>query len=341
MSFSSITKNELCQIRGEDRCCQIAELSALIKVSGSIGYSRGKGLSLTLTTENPAIARRVFTSFKRVFGLSAEILIKQNRMLKKTNTYLIVVQDAEEILTTLKIIDNSDGTYRFENGIPEGIDHKECCIRAYLRGVFLGGGSLSDPEKGYHLEFVTNDEPYALALTKLMGHYDLSPHIIQRKNHWVVYVKEGDQIVDFLNVIGAHTILLEFENIRIVKQMRNDVNRLVNCETANLNKTVDASFNQIEAIEYIRDYMGLDYLSDALRAVAEIRLENREATLKEIGELMDPPLGKSGINHRFRKIEKIAAAFKASSEGTGPQIHSERSQVIVLPEVRNPDKNKG
>lgn len=306
MSFSSTTKNELCQIRGEDRCCQIAELSALIKVSGSIGYSRGKGLSLTLTTENPAIARRIFSAFKRVFGLSAEILIKQNRMLKKANTYLIVVQGAEEILTALKIIDHREGYFHFEDGIPEGISQKECCLRAYLRGAFLGGGSLSDPEKGYHLEFVTNDETYAEALSQLMERYDMTPKIILRKNHWVVYLKEGDQIVDFLNVVGAHTILLEFENIRIVKQMRNDVNRLVNCETANLNKTVDASYRQIEDIEFIRDRVGLNYLGDNLREVAEMRLENREATLKEIGEMMDPPLGKSGINHRFRRIEKIA-----------------------------------
>ena len=316
MSFSSTTKNELCQIRGEDRCCQIAELSALIKVSGSIGYARGKGLSLTLTTENPAIARRIFSSFKRVFGLSAEILIKQNPMLKKTNTYLIVVQGAEEILTALRIIDQSQGIYRFEDGIPEGIAGKECCVRAYLRGVFLGGGSLSDPEKGYHLEFVTNDEPYAEALVQLMERYDLTPKIIQRKNHWVVYIKEGDQIVDFLNIIGAHSILLEFENIRIVKQMRNDVNRLVNCETANLNKTVDASYRQIEDIEFIQDRVGLDYLGGNLREVAELRLENREATLKEIGEMLDPPVGKSGINHRFRKIEKIAADLRGKLEGT-------------------------
>ncbi|MDO9591992.1 MAG: DNA-binding protein WhiA [Erysipelotrichaceae bacterium] len=332
MSFSSTTKNELCQIRGEDRCCQIAELSALIKISGSIGYSRGKGLSLTLTTENPAIARRIFTSFKRIFGMSAEILIKQNRMLKKANTYMIVVQGAEEILKTLKIIEASEGNFRFENGIPEGIENKECCIRAYLRGVFLGGGSLSDPEKGYHLEIVANDEPYALALTRMMGHYDLTPHIILRKNHWVVYVKEGDQIVDFLNVIGAHTILLEFENIRILKQMRNDVNRLVNCETANLNKTVESSYHQMEDIEYIRDRVGLDYLSDQLREVAQIRLENREATLKEIGELMDPPLGKSGINHRFRKIEKIAAEFRerleeAPKQGAKAEV-SETSEIL-------------
>jgi hypothetical protein len=332
MSFSSTTKNELCQIRGEDRCCQIAELSALIKISGSIGYSRGKGLSLTLTTENPAIARRIFTSFKRIFGMSAEILIKQNRMLKKANTYMIVVQGAEEILKTLRIIEASEGNFRFENGIPEGIENKECCIRAYLRGVFLGGGSLSDPEKGYHLEIVANDEPYALALTRLMGHYDLTPHIILRKNHWVVYVKEGDQIVDFLNVIGAHTILLEFENIRILKQMRNDVNRLVNCETANLNKTVESSYHQIEDIEYIRNRVGLDYLSDQLREVAEIRLENREATLKEIGEMMEPPLGKSGINHRFRKIEKIAAEFRERL-GEAPKTAakaetSETSEII-------------
>lgn len=313
MSFSSKTKNELTRMIGEDKCCQIAELSALIKVSGTLSLSGFKKIDLTIVTENPAIARRVFSLLKKVFSINSEIHVKQNKNLKKTNTYLIQILDATDLLSQLGILETEDSLFGIREGISEAIIKKECCKRAYLRGAFLGGGSLSDPEKGYHAEMVTHQQSFAEALAELLGHYGLSGKVIERKSQFVVYLKEGDQIVDLLNVIGAHSTLLEFENVRIIKQMRNDVNRLVNCETANMNKTIDASYRQVEDIKLISEKVGLNYLPDNLRALAELRLEHTEISLKEIGEMLEPPVGKSGVNHRFRKIEQIAADLRGES----------------------------
>lgn len=185
-----------------------------------------------------------------------------------------------------------------------------CCKRAYIRGAFLGGGSVSDPEKkGYHLEFITHSEEYGESLKTLINEFGLESKLIDRKANHIVYLKEGDQIVDLLNIIGAHKALLDFENVRIVKQMRNDVNRLVNCETANLNKTVNAAMRQVQDIELIESRVGLGALPDGLSQLAELRLEQPEASLKELGELLDPPVGKSGVNHRFKKIHKFAESL--------------------------------
>ena len=202
----------------------------------------------------------------------------------------------------------------YNPGINERLVRKECCKRSYLRGVFLGAGSLSDPENSYHLEIVTNSEEYSEALVQLMNAFGLDPHISSRKNNLVVYLKESEQIVDYLNIIGAHHALLELENIRIQKDMRNQVNRLVNCETANMNKTIDAAFHQTQNIELIAARLGFEKLSPQLRAVAEARLDNPEVSLKELGQLMDPPLGKSGINHRMRKLEEIAEQLREKNK---------------------------
>lgn len=311
MSFSSKTKNELTRMIGEDKCCQIAELSALIKMSGTMSLSGFKRIDLTVVTENPAIARRVFSLLKKVFAINSEIHVKQNKNLKKTNTYLIQIPDATELLGQLGILETEDALFGIREGISESVVKKECCKRAYIRGAFLGGGSLSDPEKGYHAELVTHQEGFANALVELLSTYEIMGKVIERKNQYVVYLKEGDQIVDLLNVIGAHNTLLEFENIRIIKQMRNEVNRIVNCETANMNKTIDASYRQVEDIKHIMSTVGLSYLPENLRELAELRLENTEISLKEIGEMLTPPVGKSGVNHRFRKIEQIAAELRA------------------------------
>jgi DNA-binding protein WhiA len=197
------------------------------------------------------------------------------------------------------------------HGMPDRVVEKDCCKRAYLRGIFMGGGSVSDPERSYHLELTLHNKKYGEALSEfLMQIYGLESKHIVRKNNYVLYFKDGDQIVDFLNIIGAHSALLNFENVRIVKQMRNNVNRLVNCETANLNKVVDAALRQVKDIELIIERRGIESLPDNLRAVAEMRLENPDLSLKELGEQLDPPVGKSGVNHRLRKIEAIAETIR-------------------------------
>ena len=220
----------------------------------------------------------------------------------------------EKIHEVLNVLGLTKDGLMYNPGINERLVRKECCKRSYLRGVFLGAGSLSDPENSYHLEIVTNSEEYSEALVQLMNSFGLDPHISSRKNNLVVYLKDSEQIVDYLNIIGAHRALLELENIRIQKEMRNQVNRLVNCETANMNKTIDAAYHQMQNIELIARIMGFEKLSPQLRAVAEARLENPEVSLKELGQLMDPPLGKSGINHRMRKLEEIADELREKAD---------------------------
>lgn len=313
MSFSSKMKNNLSRIKFEDKCCQKAELSALIRVSGTIQFKGLKKFKLTIMTENAAIARHIFTLFKKTFNIHTEVQVRKNRTLKKTNSYMIVIEEAFAILEGLEIIGEVNGMLGINHGMPDNIVQKECCKRAYLRGIFMGGGSVSDPEKSYHLELTLHNNQYGEALSQfIFDHYQLESKHIVRKNNYVIYFKDGDQIVDFLNIIGAHSALLNFENVRIVKQMRNNVNRLVNCETANLNKVVDAAIRQVKDIELIQSKRGLDSLPDNLRAVAELRLENPDMSLKELGEALEPPVGKSGVNHRLRKIEAIADTVRES-----------------------------
>ena len=183
---------------------------------------------------------------------------------------------------------------------------KMCCKRAFIRGAFLASGSMSDPNKAYHFEIVCRTPEQAQRLQELMAEFETEPKIVERKNHYVVYLKDGSQIVDMLNVMEAYVSLMNLENVRIIKEMRNSVNRQVNCETANINKTVNAAVKQIADIEFIRDTIGFDNLPAPLREMAQVRLEHREAPLKDLGTYMNPPVGKSGINHRLRKLAAIA-----------------------------------
>ncbi|OPZ73936.1 MAG: Sporulation transcription regulator WhiA [Firmicutes bacterium ADurb.Bin456] len=217
-----------------------------------------------------------------------------------------------EILRRLGMLDAAG---RLSNAaVGDRLVSRECCRRAYLRGVFLGGGSVNSPEGNYHLEIITDNETFALFIEKLMQKMRLSARISRRKNWFVVYLKESEQIIDFLNLVGAHSALLNFENARIYKDMRNQVNRLVNCETANLNKTVNAAVRHLENIELISDTIGLGQIPASLREVAELRVKYPDASLKELGELIQPRLGKSGVNHRLRKIEEIADQIRDGKE---------------------------
>ena len=192
-----------------------------------------------------------------------------------------------------------------------------CCRRAFLRGAFLASGSISDPEKFYHLEIVCATEAKAKQIQSIMATFNMEAKIVIRKRYFVVYIKEGNQIVDMLNVMEAHLSLMEFENIRILKEMRGNVNRQVNCETANINKTVSAALKQVDDIVYIRDTIGFESLPPGLLQIAQARLEKPEATLKELGEDLEPPVGKSGVNHRLRKLCDMAQRLR--EQGTGKQ----------------------
>ncbi|QSX07815.1 DNA-binding protein WhiA [Alkalibacter rhizosphaerae] len=309
MSFSSKTKSDLSRLETNNREILSAELSALIHMGGSLKYEGVGEMTFQIKTENAAIARHAFKSFKAVYRVEVEVVTSKNKQFKNRNVYTVRVvspQEAMNILQDLGIVGRKDGYLTLLEEIPQRFQENRETRKAYLRGAFLGAGSISDPEKTYHLEFVTSNEEYAVNLMKVINSFDLTSKIIERKGNFVVYLKDSEQIITLLSIIGAHSALLDIENIRIVKDMRNNVNRIVNCETANLTKTVEAAWKQVDCIERIRKTIGLDKLPPNLREIAELRMNNQEASLKELGEMMDPPMGKSGINHRLKKIVEIA-----------------------------------
>lgn len=314
MSFSSKVKGEICRYTDLTKEEAISQLSAIMKVSGTIGFS-GSGMSFKIATENATSARLIFTLLKEHFNIHSKLMVKKSNSLKKNNLYMVLITEemgVKELLVETGILVIQDGITGLDYGIDKHMVNTEETSRAYIRGAFLGGGSVSNPEKTYHLEFVTHSLEYATELSKVINSFKLNSKVIQRKNSYIVYIKEGEQIVDLLNIIGAHTALLELENIRIMKEMRNNVNRLVNCETANLSKTVNAAVRQVESIKLIQREIGLARLPKNLREIAELRLNYPDESLKELGQMLNPPIGKSGINHRLRKIEKIAEELRGN-----------------------------
>ena len=287
MSFSRNVKEELARHHSTARHCQIAELAAILSMSGKICYNGQGQRQLIFQTENEVVVRKCFTLLVKTFNIKTDVVVRRNT--GKDNYSYYIYAKGEELLA-----------------IRDTIVQAVCCKRAYIRGAFIASGSMSDPSKSYHFEIVCNDENQAEHLKEMMNSFGVDAKIVQRKRTYVVYLKEGSQIVDMLNVMEAHVALMELENVRIVKEMRNSVNRKVNCETANINKTVSAAVRQMEDITYIRDQIGFDKLPEGLRDVALTRLENPDATLKELGSLMADPVGKSGVNHRLRKISEIA-----------------------------------
>ena len=306
MSFANIVKNELARIEPERRCCRIAQLAGLVRMDGTILIGSKNSLTLELVTENAAIARMAFKEFKNLFQIEAELTVQRRNRLKRNNVYQVRLPSDGKVLEVLNVLGLTQDGLMYNPTVKERLVRKDCCKKSYLRGVFLGSGSLSDPQNSYHLEIVTNSEEYSESLVKFMQSMGLEPKISSRKQNLVVYFKESEQIILFLGLIGAHNALLKLEDIRIQKEMRNNINRMMNCEIANINKTVTAASRQVENINLIAEKIGFSQLSYQLRAVAEARLAHPEVSLKELGELMDPPLGKSGINHRMRKIEEIA-----------------------------------
>ena len=249
---------------------------------------------------------------RKTFNIEVEAFISRNKS-NANVSYTVIVkkhEDAIKVLQASKLIDK-DGEISEEFSIVKNlIIQHSCCKRAFIRGAFLAAGSISNPEKSYHIEIVCAAEKKAEQLRTIINSFGLDAKVIVRKKSYVVYLKEGSQIVDLLNVMEAPVALMEMENIRILKEMRNTVNRKVNCETANINKTVSAAVKQAEDIRYIRDTIGFGELPEGLLEIAELRLEYPNATLKELGDLLSTPLGKSGVNHRLRKLSEIAEQLK-------------------------------
>jgi len=310
MSFSSETKNELARIKPLKKCCMLAEIAGFIRVSGSIVLMGFGKFKIVLTTENPAVARHYKSLIKEYFNVDAEIDVGQGNTLKKGKYYLITIgpdQLSEQVLRETGILMIREGFNYITDGIYEGLIKTKCCKKAYLRGAFLGAGTMTNPEKEYQFEIICNTDTLAGDMRKLINSFvDLHSKKIQRKKEYVTYVKEASQILDILAIMGAHTQYFAYEDVRLTKEMRNEANRRSNCDQANIDKVVEAAEKHIKNIKKIQKKKGLDSLPLKLKEVAELRLENPEVSLTQLGEMLDPPLKKSGINNRLKRIAEIA-----------------------------------
>ncbi|GMA50252.1 putative sporulation transcription regulator WhiA [Alicyclobacillus contaminans] len=308
MSFAAQTKKELTLIQ-EDACCQRAELEAIVGLLGRVTVTDSRRL-LEVETENVATARRIYTQLREQFDIHPEVFVRKKMRLKKNNVYAVRVPIfPQHPLVAAGWMDAAAASLTIAPQRPR----KSCCRRAFLRGAFLASGSVNDPgSTSYHLEITAANEAWANVIRALMNEYALHAKVISRKKGYVVYLKEGEKIVDFLSLIGAHQALLKFEDVRILKGMRNQVNRLVNCETANMNKTISAAVRQLEVIQFIDDCIGLSNLPEKLREAAEIRRRYPEVNLQELCERMPHKVSKSGLNHRFRKLEEMADKLRAT-----------------------------
>lgn len=305
MSFSSTIKNELARIAVVQLDEVLAELAGLVRMCGRIHWAGSGRLSLSLTTENAGVARRIFTFVKRSYTEEVTVSMAKNFKRKRMTSYHIEIPDRESALALLNDVEfiHNENVFMPVYPVSEMFIKDDGMRRAYIRGSFLGAGSVSNPERSYHLEFVCEREDHAKDLAQMIASYGLRPKQSLRKEQHIVYFKDAEQISDMLSLLGAHQGVLKFEDIRVVKDMRNRINRQVNCETANLTKTVDAAMRQIRAIEALKKAGRLPL---ELEEVANLRIRYPDASLKEIGQLLDPPLGKSGINHRLKKIEELA-----------------------------------
>ena len=313
MSFSSSVKDELSRQMPGARHCQIAETAAILSLCGRVKISASDHFWIEIHTENVAVARKYFTLLKKTFNIRTDVSIRSGINPGRSRTYIVAVREHEEALKVLQAVKliNSQGEIGENLSLIRNVVlQNACCRRAFIRGAFLAAGSISAPEKFYHFEIVCPTEPKAEQLKNIIATFDIEAKIVPRKKYYVVYIKEGSQIVDILNVMEAPVSLMELENIRIVKEMRGSVNRQVNCETANINKTVSAAVKQIEDIRFIQSAAGLSGLPESLQEMARIRLERPEATLKELGEALEPPVGKSGVNHRLRKLSLVAEELR-------------------------------
>lgn len=304
MSFASEVKNELIKIENRDVCCDRAELCGMVCFGGSTYINEGQRC-FKVTSENAAAVRRCFGLIKKLFSVSSGVSTEKSKLGRGRFSYSLVLAEPEtvtRVLDGLSLLEGDDVKFSLDPAIVE----QDCCRRAFVRGAFLGGGSMCAPEKEYHMEFVTHYAMIVKDFTEIFESFGLMPKTVLRKSKYMIYFKGGDEIEDALNVIGAHRALMEFMNVRILKETRNNVNRKVNCETANMDKALNAAFAQIQAIEKLKKTNKFESLTPALRELAELRVQNPEVTLAELGAMMTPPLTKSGVNHRIKRIMEAA-----------------------------------
>lgn len=311
MSFSQKAKDEAAKLAILNDNSSLAELMAYVRYVSSISFISGK-VAVSFRVQKAALARRIFTIIRMIYNTDLDVDISKMTQLKKMNIYTIVLSDTDIVMQMFK--DTRLEGFLDVNKVPSMVRENDEMRRSYLRAAFLAVGSITNPERGYHLEMLFESEFEANEVKELMNIYGLGAKYVRRKENYITYLKGAEAISDFLTVIGAMRAVLSFENIRVVKDVRNNANRRTNCETANIQKTVDASTRQVADIEYIDERLGLENLQGDLRELALLRLDNRDASLAELGRLMSPELGKSGVNHRLKKLAELAENLRINEE---------------------------
>jgi len=313
-SFAADVKNELAHKLDKKLCCQTAELAALLRMGASITLGPNMTLGLNYVTENAAVARKTLRLLKDTSNVKTEVTVTRSKRLKKNNRYMVRVIPSPQVrplMEKLGMLGESQNSLGRDNALLK----RACCRHAYLRGAFMGGGSINKPEAECHLELVTSNYDFAAAIAGVLKRMGFPAGFTDRKKHYLIYMKDGEAIMDFLSIIGATKSLDEFEGGRNLKEVRNQVNRLVNCETANLQKTVDAAIYQTECIKFLRAAGKLEGLTKALRKTAQCRQDNPDATLAELADML--LVTKSCVNHRLRKLVTLAQELQGKNKGKG------------------------
>ncbi len=303
MSFTAEVKDELARAEPDCRGCIRAELAALIRIEGTLSIAGGHP-RLEISTETAAVARVIITLLhSSAFALKTELTIRRS-VLHKAHNFLIIVPDQPNLTPALQELGilGDDG---FEPGIRYGLVAKDCCAAAYLRGVFLGGGYIADPRGDAHFELSSSSLSMAEGLVKLMQRFGINARCMQRHNVYAVYLKGAEDILRFLALVKANQSALRLEEQRMLKSLRNDTNRRVNAEIANARKTTRAAEQQVNAIRELIQKRGIDAVPKSLQEVCLLRLKHPEASIKELGEYADPPLSKSAVYHRIRRINEM------------------------------------
>jgi DNA-binding protein WhiA len=305
MSFTAEVKEELSRVMPKRGCCPKAELAALVRVEGTLHITGPDRYRLEIATETAPVARKTIKLLHELYGLKTELTVRRS-ILHKTNNYLITVPQQTRLAGALQDLGILDDEMNISYRIAGRLVRKDCCAVSYLRGAFLGGGFVADPHGDFHFELTAEAAELADDLVELMARFEMDAKVTKRRGLYAVYLKGAEPIVTFLALVGAHRALLRAEDVRVMKSVRNRVNRLVNAETANLVKSTDAAIAQLEGISRLADERGLEALPPALRELAYLRLENPDVSLRELGELADPPLSKSAVYHRIRRLEELA-----------------------------------
>lgn len=316
MSFSSETKKAVAKIMPEERCCMLAEIAGYARIKGALRLMGGGHMGVTLNSDDPAVIRSLKQLTALYFDADSEIEIVRGSMLKKEQSYRLIFDDertGEKILRGTGMMKVKDGSNVLMDGLDQEVIRKTCCKRACLRGLFLAAGTVNDPEKGYHLELVCSDKVTAADVKKLMNFFSLKARITERRGSWIVYIKGSERVADFLKIIGANSQVFQLENVLALKSLRNRTNRISNCDNANLDRTVNAATRQSQDIRYIREHLGLENIPDKLRSAAELRISYPELSLGELAKLSDPPISKSGLNHRMSKLSELAGKLRRES----------------------------